>query len=170
MDIKEKIRVIEDFPVEGISFKDITTLLSDGEAFNFSINEMIKMVGSLEFDLIVAPEARGFLIGAPMSFQMKKPFVPIRKKGKLPFETLTYEYELEYGTDILEIHKDAIKPGDKVLIVDDLLATGGTVGAIVEMVEKLGGEVVGLEFLIELDFIKGRDLLKGYRVESLIQY
>jgi adenine phosphoribosyltransferase len=170
MDIKEKIRVIEDFPVEGISFKDITTLLSDGEAFNFSINEMIKMVGSLEFDLIVAPEARGFLIGAPMSFQMKKPFVPIRKKGKLPFETLTYEYELEYGTDILEVHNDAIKPGDKVLIVDDLLATGGTVSAIVEMVEKLGGEVVGLEFLIELDFLKGRDLLKGYRVESLIQY
>lgn len=170
MDIKEKIRVIEDFPVEGISFKDITTLLSDGEAFNFSINEMIKMVGSLEFDLIVAPEARGFLIGAPMSFQMKKPFVPIRKKGKLPFETLTYEYELEYGTDILEVHNDAIKPGDKVLIVDDLLATGGTVSAIVDMVEKLGGEVVGLEFLIELDFLKGRDLLKGYRVESLIQY
>ncbi len=170
MDIKEKIRVIEDFPVEGISFKDITTLLSDGEAFNFSINEMIKMVGNLEFDLIVAPEARGFLIGAPMSFQMRKPFVPIRKKGKLPFETLTYEYELEYGTDILEVHNDAIKPGDKVLIVDDLLATGGTVGAIVEMVEKLGGEVVGLEFLIELDFLKGRDLLKGYRVESLIQY
>ncbi len=170
MDIKEKIRVIEDFPVEGISFKDITTLLSDGEAFNFSINEMIKMVGSLEFDVIVAPEARGFLIGAPMSFQMKKPFVPIRKKGKLPFDTLTYEYELEYGTDILEVHNDAIKPGDKVLIVDDLLATGGTVGAIVEMVEKLGGEVVGLEFLIELDFLKGRDLLKGYRVESLIQY
>ena len=170
MDIKEKIRVIEDFPVEGISFKDITTLLSDGEAFNFSINEMIKMVGSLEFDVIVAPEARGFLIGAPMSFQMKKPFVPIRKKGKLPFDTLTYEYELEYGTDILEVHNDAIKPGDKVLIVDDLLATGGTVGAIVEMIEKLGGEVVGLEFLIELDFLKGRDLLKGYRVESLIQY
>ncbi|MEA3422637.1 MAG: adenine phosphoribosyltransferase [Bacillota bacterium] len=170
MDIKEKIRVIEDFPVEGISFKDITTLLSDGEAFNFSINEMIRMIGDLEFDVIVAPEARGFLIGSPISFQMKKPFVPIRKKGKLPFETLTYEYELEYGTDILEVHNDAIKPGDRVLIVDDLLATGGTVKAIVEMVKKLGGEVVGLEFLIELDFLKGRDLLKEYRVESLIQY
>jgi len=156
MDIKEKIRVIEDFPVKGISFKDITTLLADGEAFNYSIDEMIEMVKDLKFDLIVAPEARGFLIGAPMSYQMKKAFVPIRKKGKLPSKTLTYEYELEYGTDILEVHSDAIKPGDKVLIVDDLLATGGTVNAIVEMVEKLGGEVVGLEFLIELNFLNGR--------------
>ena len=170
MDIKEKIRVIEDFPVKGISFKDITTLLADGEAFNYSIDEMIEMVKDLKFDLIVAPEARGFLIGAPMSYQMKKAFVPIRKKGKLPSKTLTYEYELEYGTDILEVHSDAIKPGDKVLIVDDLLATGGTVNAIVEMVEKLGGEVVGLEFLIELNFLNGRELLKNYRVESLIQY
>ncbi|MBN2260828.1 MAG: adenine phosphoribosyltransferase [Clostridiales bacterium] len=170
MNLDSKIRVIENFPVEGISFKDITTLIADGEAYHYSIEEMIKVFNDLQYNIIVAPEARGFLFGAPMAVLTKKSFVPIRKKGKLPFETLAYEYELEYGTDILEVHQDAIKPGDKVLIIDDLLATGGTVSAIVEMVKKLGGEVVGIGFLIELTFLNGRELLNDYRIETLIQY
>lgn len=170
MNLKDKIRVIEDFPVEGISFKDITTLLIDGEAYHESINGMIKAFEAIEYDIIVAPEARGFLIGGPMAAIAKKAFVPIRKPGKLPFETLTYEYELEYGTDELQVHRDAIKKGDKVLIVDDLLATGGTVIAVKDMVEQMGGEVVGVGFLIELSFLNGRDLLSGYTVKSLIEY
>lgn len=170
MDFKEKIRVIEDFPVEGISFKDITTLLADGPAYAESIDRMIGLFEGIEFDLIVAPEARGFLIGAPMAAQLKKGFVPIRKKGKLPYQTLTYEYELEYGTDELQIHSDAVKPGDRVVVMDDLLATGGTVNAVKNMVEKLGGEVVALGFLIELSFLNGRDMLNGYEVKSLITY
>lgn len=170
MNLKDKIREIEDFPVEGISFKDITTLLSDGEAYEYSIDKMIELFSTVEYNVIVAPEARGFLIGAPMAMKTKKAFVPIRKPGKLPFETLSYEYELEYGTDTLQVHSDAIKKGDKVLIVDDLLATGGTVDAVRHMVEKLGGEVVGLGFLIELTFLDGRSLLKDYQVKSLIEY
>lgn len=170
MNLKDKIRVIEDFPVEGISFKDITTLLLDGPAYSESIEALIALFAETEFDLIVAPEARGFLVGAPMAARLKKGFVPIRKKGKLPYETLTYEYELEYGTDELQMHRDAIKPGDKVLVVDDLLATGGTVNAVAHMVEQLGGEVAGLGFLIELTFLDGRSLLEGYPVKSLITY
>ena len=170
MNLKDKIRVIEDFPVEGISFKDITTLLIDGEAFQESINGMIEAFSDTDYDLIVAPEARGFLIGGPMAVIAKKGFVPIRKPGKLPYETLTYEYELEYGKDELQVHSDAIKSGDRVLIVDDLLATGGTVGAVKDMVEQMGGEVVGIGFLIELTFLNGRDHLNGYNVKTLIEY
>jgi adenine phosphoribosyltransferase len=170
VDLKNKIRVIEDFPKKGISFKDITTLLQDGEAYKYAIDLCIKKVENKEYDVIVGPEARGFLIGAPMAYAAKKAFVPVRKPGKLPFETIKYEYKLEYGTDVLEIHKDAIKPGQKVLIVDDLLATGGTILSTIKLIEELGGEVVGVLFLIELTFLDGRDTLKGYDVISLIEY
>ncbi len=169
MDFTAKIRVIEDFPKKGISFKDITTLLKDPEGLRDAIDTMIDQVSDLDFDLIVGPEARGFIVGTPMAYAMKKGFVPIRKPGKLPAETLRYEYELEYGTDVLEMHKDAIRPGQKVLIADDLLATGGTTKAVVEMIEALGGEVVGLVFLIELGFLKGREMLEGYDVRSIIK-
>lgn len=170
MNLKSLIREVQDFPKEGINFKDVTTLLQNGPAFRFAIDECAKLVADLEYDVIVGPEARGFLIGAPLAYAASKPFIPVRKPGKLPYETLTFEYELEYGTDSLEIHKDAIKPGQKVLIADDLLATGGTVAAIVKMIENLGGEVVGLLFLMELDFLEGSKKLENYRCNSLIHY
>ncbi len=131
---------------------------------------MIKAFESIEYNIIVAPEARGFLIGAPMAAIAKKSFVPIRKPGKLPYTTLTHQYELEYGTDELQVHSDAIKKGDRVLIVDDLLATGGTIVAVKDMIEQMGGEIVGIGFLIELNFLNGRELLSGYTVKSLIEY
>lgn len=170
MGFKDKIRVIEDFPKEGISFKDITTLLKDGEAYKESIDACIEKVREIDFDVVVAPEARGFLIGAPISYEMKKGFVPVRKPGKLPAETLNYEYELEYGTDVLQMHIDGIEKGQKVLIVDDLLATGGTIASVVKMVEKLGGEVAGILFLMELEFLNGRESLEEYRIESVVKY
>jgi adenine phosphoribosyltransferase len=168
MDYKSKIRVIEDFPKEGISFKDITTLLKDGPASRAAMDDCIELVKDLDYDVIVSPEARGFIVGMPISYATRKGFVPVRKPGKLPGETLNYEYELEYGTDTLEIHKDAIQPGMKVLIADDLLATGGTVKAIVDMVEQLGGQVVGYLFLMELSFLKGREKLTEAPVYTLI--
>jgi adenine phosphoribosyltransferase len=170
MDLKEKIRVIEDFPTKGISFKDITTLLKDAEALNECINQMAERFKDVQVDMIVGPESRGFIFATPLAYLLKTGFVPVRKPGKLPAETISYEYALEYGTDRLEIHRDSIKPGQKVLIVDDLLATGGTMYAAAKLVEKLGGEVVGLGFLIELHELNGREKLKGYKVESLIQY
>jgi len=170
MDLRSKVRVVEDFPKEGISFKDVTTLLQDGEAFAYAIDACIDSISGIEFDIVVGPEARGFIMGAPFATKTKKGFVPVRKPGKLPFDTVKFEYELEYGTDILEIHKDAIKPGDRVLIVDDLLATGGTAKAVCQLIEKLGGEVVGLSFLMELDFLGGRKILEAYPVFSVIHY
>ncbi len=170
MDLKEKIRIIDGFPSEGISFKDITTLLKDAEALNECINQMVDRFKDVKVDMIVGPESRGFIFATPLAYVLKTGFVPVRKPGKLPAETISYEYELEYGTDRLEMHKDAIHPGQKVLIVDDLLATGGTMSAAARLVEKLGGEVVGLGFLIELNDLNGREKLKGYKVESLIQY
>lgn len=170
MDFKSKIRVVENFPIEGISFKDITTLLEDGEAYSAAIKGMHESVSDIDYDIIVGPEARGFLTGAPLSMISGKGFVPIRKPGKLPYETIKHEYTLEYGSDVLEIHADSIKPGMKVLIVDDLLATGGTAKAVCDLIEKLGGSVAGLAFLIELDFLNGRDLLKGYEIRSLVHY
>ncbi|RKD28019.1 adenine phosphoribosyltransferase [Caminicella sporogenes DSM 14501] len=170
MNLKDKIRVIEDFPKEGISFKDITTLLQDGKAYKEAIDLCIKELEGKEFDIIVAPEARGFLVGAPLAYATNKGFVPVRKPGKLPYETIKYEYELEYGMDALEIHKDAVKSGQKVIIVDDLLATGGTTLSTIKLVEKLGAEVVGVLFLIELTFLDGRNTLKDYNVMSLIKY
>lgn len=170
MDFDSKIRVIEDFPKAGISFKDITTLLKDGEAYHEAINACAALIEGVEYDVIIGPEARGFLIGAPLSYLTKKGFVPVRKPGKLPAETISHEYALEYGTDVLEIHKDAIKPGQRVLIADDLLATGGTVGAVSELVKKCGGEVVGYLFLIELTFLNGKDSLKDAPIFSVLKY
>lgn len=170
MDLKSKIRVVENFPIEGISFKDVTTLLQDGEAYSYAIDQMVESITDVEFDIIVGPEARGFLIGAPMAAAMKKSFVPVRKPGKLPYETVQYSYELEYGADTLEIHADAIPAGAKVLIADDLLATGGTVGAVKALIEQMGGEVVGAVFLMELDFLKGRNGLGNTPIYSLIHY
>lgn len=170
MDLKQKIRNIKDFPKEGIDFKDITTLLKDGDAFAYTIDEIVKNLKDKNVDLVVGPEARGFLLGTPVAYALKAGFIPVRKPGKLPSEVEVYEYELEYGTDKLEIHKDAILKGQRIAIVDDLLATGGTTRACAELIEKLGGEVVAMEFLIELDFLKGRDKLTGYEVNSLVQY
>lgn len=170
MDLKSKIRVVEDFPKKGISFKDVTTLLADGEAYHQAISECIELLKDVEYDVVVGPEARGFLIGAPLAVIEKKGFVPIRKPGKLPYETIQHEYELEYGTDVLEVHKDAIKPGMRVLVADDLLATGGTAKAVCKLIEKLGGTVAGLVFLMELDFLDGREVLGEYDVYTAIRY
>lgn len=170
MDLKQTVRVIEDFPKEGISFKDITTLLQDGKALKFAINEIIADLKDKDVDLIVGPEARGFLMGTPVAYGMGVGFIPVRKPGKLPWEIESYEYDLEYGSNKLEIHKDAIKPGQKVAIVDDLLATGGTMDAAAKLIEKLGGEVVSMQFLIELEDLDGRAKLAKYNVNSLIKY
>ena len=170
MDLKQTIIVIEDFPKEGISFKDITTLLQNGEALKYAIDEIISDLKDKDVDLIVGPEARGFLLGTPVAYGMGIGFVPVRKPGKLPWEVEGFEYDLEYGSNRLEIHKDAIKPGQKVAIVDDLLATGGTMEAAAKLIEKLGGEVVAMEFLIELEDLDGRDKLGKYNVNSLLKY
>jgi len=170
MDFKEKIREVLDFPNPGISFKDITTLLKDGEAFRQVIDELAAPFRDKGIDLVVGPEARGFIVGVPVAYTLGAGFVPVRKPGKLPAETLVYEYMLEYGTDSLEIHKDAILPGQKVIIVDDLLATGGTVQATIKMVEALGGVIVGLVFLIELSYLDGRKRLGNYNIMSLLKY
>ncbi|WP_026475760.1 adenine phosphoribosyltransferase [Alkaliphilus transvaalensis] len=170
MDLRKAIREIPDFPKEGISFKDITPLFSDAETFKYLIDEFTSQLKDLNIDVVVGPEARGFLVGTPVAYALGTSFVPVRKPGKLPAETIRYEYELEYGTDALEIHKDAIKPGQRVAIVDDLLATGGTVLAAAKLIEELGGEVVSLNFLIELGFLNGRDTLKNYKIESLVKY
>lgn len=170
MDLREKVRVIEDFPKEGISFKDITTLISDGEALKEAVDKMAGFFKDKNIDLVVGPEARGFIFGVPVAYALGAGFVPIRKPGKLPADTVKVEYDLEYGSDILEIHKDAIKPGLRVAIVDDLLATGGTIAAVTKLVEQVGGEVVGLSFAIELEKLKGREKLKDYDVMSLLKY
>ncbi|MGL4913379.1 MAG: adenine phosphoribosyltransferase [Romboutsia sp.] len=170
MDLKKVIREVENFPKEGINFKDITTLMQDGEAFKFTIDQFIKELKDKNVDVIVGPEARGFLMGTPVAYGMGIGFVPVRKPGKLPHETESYEYGLEYGTDTLEIHKDAIKPGQRVAIVDDLLATGGTMEAAAKLIETLGGEVVSMQFLIELELLNGREKLSKYDINSLIKY
>lgn len=170
MDYKEWIRVIPDFPQPGIRFKDITTLLKNGDVYQKAINEMIDHWKDVDYDLIAGPEARGFVIGAPFSYATGKGFVPVRKSGKLPGETVTAEYSLEYGKDALGMHKDAITPGQKVLIADDLLATGGTIATTIQLVEKLGGVVVGASFLIELSYLNGRDQIGDIPVFSLVKY
>lgn len=170
MDLKDKIRSIPDYPQKGVIFRDITTLLKDAEGMVQSVEEMQAKLEGVEFDLVLGPESRGFIFGMPVAYNMKKGFVPVRKKGKLPAEVISREYALEYGTATIEMHKDAVQPGQKVVIVDDLLATGGTAKAIVEMVESAGAEVAALVFLIELDFLEGRKALPGYRVESVIHY
>ena len=170
MDLKKIIREIKDFPKEGIDFKDITTLMQDGDAFKYTIDQFVNELKDQNIDIIVGPEARGFLMGTPVAYALGVGFVPVRKPGKLPYETESYEYGLEYGTDVLEIHKDAIKPGQRVAIVDDLLATGGTMEAAAKLIEKLGGEVVSMQFLIELESLEGREKLSKYNVNSLLQY
>lgn len=170
MDFKDKIRVIPDFPQAGISFKDITTLLMDGESYRSAIDELKKLVAHLEIDVIAGPEARGFVVGAPLAYALGVGFVPIRKSGKLPYETIEAGYALEYGKDTLAMHTDAIKPGQKVLIADDLLATGGTIATSVNLVQQLGGEVVGAAFLIELTALAGRTKLSDVEVVTLLTY
>ena len=170
MDYKSKIRIVEGFPKEGISFKDITTLIADGEGLKQSVDAIANHLREYNVDVIVGPEARGFIFGVPVAYALGVGFVPVRKKGKLPAETVKVEYALEYGTDCLEIHKDAIKPGQRVAIVDDLLATGGTIEAVAKLVEHVGGKVVSMDFAIELTELKGRDRLENYDVMSLVQY
>lgn len=170
MDLKEKIRVIENFPKPGISFKDITTLLQDGEALRETIDQLTSFVKDKKIDVVVGPEARGFLLGTPIAYNLGVGFVPVRKPGKLPGDTLRYEYKLEYGNDALEIHKDSIKPGQRVLIVDDLLATGGTISSAAKLIEQLGGEVACIAFIVELTGLNGRDRLKDYDVNAVVQY
>lgn len=170
MDLKEKIRVIENFPKEGISFKDITTLIGDSEGLKASIDAIVDYLKDKNIDLIVGPEARGFIFGVPVAYALGVGFIPVRKPGKLPAETISVTYDLEYGSDEIQIHKDAIKPGQRIAIVDDLLATGGTVEAVTKLVEQAGGIVSSIDFVTELTDLKGRDKLQGYDVMSLVKY
>ncbi|MBU3154732.1 adenine phosphoribosyltransferase [Clostridium estertheticum] len=170
MELKNSIRVIENFPKKGISFKDITTILQDGKVLKQTIDDIVEYLRDKQIDVIVGPEARGFLFGVPVAYALGAGFVPVRKPGKLPYETLQIEYELEYGTDKLEIHKDAIKPGQRVAIVDDLLATGGTVAAVTKLIEQMGGDVISLNFVIELTDLHGKEKLKDYDIMSLVKY
>ncbi len=170
MDLKDKIRVIEDFPEPGISFKDITTVLKDPTYLKEAIDQLTEDYIEADIDIVVGPESRGFIFGTPIAYKLNAGFVPVRKPGKLPAETVKLEYALEYGKDALEIHKDAINPGDKVLIVDDLLATGGTISATIQLIESLGGVVAGVVFFIELLDLNGRDKIKNYPVKSMIKY
>jgi adenine phosphoribosyltransferase len=169
-DLRARIREIPDFPKPGILFYDITTLLKDAAAFKESVQLMTEPFRATGVDLVVGMESRGFIFSAPMAIELGAGFVPVRKLGKLPAETLSVEYALEYGTNTLEIHKDAVKPGQRVLIVDDLLATGGTVVGTIELLGMLKAQVVGLAFLVELLFLKGRDRLPGQKIHSVIQY
>ena len=169
IDLNSLIRTIPDYPKPGIQFKDITPVLKNHRAMKQACEQLAERFKDDGVQVIAAPEARGFIFGVPQAMHMECSFVPIRKPGKLPYETNSVTYDLEYGTDTVEIHTDAINPGDKVLLVDDLLATGGTMSACTQLVEKLGGTVVGCAFLIELGFLNGRELLKDYRVEALIQ-
>jgi adenine phosphoribosyltransferase len=170
MDFASKIRTIENFPKEGVSFKDITTLFQDPEAFKAMIDTIKDRYKDEKIDTIVGIESRGFLVGAPLAYALGAGFVLVRKPGKLPCKVERVEYELEYGTDALEIHSDALKPGERVLICDDLLATGGTTKATIELVKKLGAEVVSLAFIIELTYLNGREKLEGYDIYSLVKY
>jgi adenine phosphoribosyltransferase len=170
VDLASRIRDVPDFPQKGILFKDITTLLKDGPAFKEAIDQITDHVRSWGVDLVVGMESRGFIFAAPIAYNLGVGFAPVRKLGKLPSETISAEYALEYGTNTLELHTDAVREGQRVLIVDDLLATGGTVGATIDLVERLGGEVAGTAFLVELSFLGGRRLLDGYRVTTIITY
>ncbi|MFG6148410.1 adenine phosphoribosyltransferase [Halobacillus sp. B23F22_1] len=170
MDYKQHIAIVEDWPKKGIRFKDITPLMDNGKAFKSAVDEIVEYSRDKEIDIIVGPEARGFIVGCPVSYALEIGFAPVRKEGKLPRETIKVDYGLEYGKDVLTIHKDAIKPGQRVLIVDDLLATGGTIEATINLVEQLGGVVAGCAFLVELTYLDGRDKLEGYDVLTLMQY
>lgn len=169
-ELKDYVRNIPDFPKKGVMFRDITTVLQDPDGLQLAINSLQENLKDVDFDVVVAPESRGFIFGVPIAYNMKKSFVPVRKKGKLPFETIEQTYDLEYGTATIELHKDAIAKGQKVVIIDDLLATGGTLKAIIDLVEKLGAEVVKVCCLIELPELGGRNLVKGYDVSSCISF
>lgn len=168
--VEDYVRSIPDFPEEGIVFRDITSVLQDAEGLQLAIDGVDDLLKGLDYDIVVGPESRGFIFGVPVAYNNHKGFVPVRKKGKLPCETISADYALEYGTATIEIHKDAIKPGQKVVIVDDLIATGGTTEAIIKLIEQLGGEVVKVVFLMELEGLKGRDKLKNYDVDAVIKY
>ncbi len=168
--LEEYVRSIPDFPKPGIVFRDITTVLQDKDGLRLSIDAMQEFLKDTDFDLVVGPESRGFIFGVPIAYNMNKGFVPVRKKGKLPSETISQEYDLEYGSATLEIHKDAIKPGQRVVIIDDLIATGGTTEAIIKLIEKLGGEVVKVVFLMELAGLEGRKKLEGYDVQAALRF
>ena len=169
-DLRAKIREVPDFPKPGILFYDITTLLKDPDAFRQVIDRMADQVKDSSVDLVVGMESRGFIFSAPLAYQLHAGFVPVRKLGKLPAETIEVEYDLEYGTATLEIHKDAIQPGQRVLIVDDLLATGGTVQGTIELVQRLGGEIAGLSFMVELTGLNGREALGDFQIHTLLTY
>lgn len=169
-ELKDYVRNIPDFPKKGVMFRDITTVLQDPDGLQLAIDSIQDNLKDIDFDVVVAPESRGFIFGVPVAYNMKKGFVPVRKKGKLPYETIEQTYELEYGTATIELHKDSLTKGQKVVIIDDLLATGGTLKAIIDLVEKLGAEVVKVCCLIELPELGGRNLVKGYDVSSSISF
>ena len=168
--LEEYVKSIPDFPEKGIIFRDVTSVLQDAEGLHLAIDQMQEKLEGVDFDVVLGPESRGFIFGVPIAYNMHKAFVPVRKKGKLPRATISQTYDLEYGTATIEIHKDAIQPGQKVVIIDDLIATGGTTEAIIKMVEELGGEVVKIVFLMELAGLKGRERLSGYDIDSAIIY
>jgi adenine phosphoribosyltransferase len=170
MNFKEHIRIIPDFPKPGIRFKDITTLLQNGPVYKVAIDQLAEFTRTLEVDVIAGPEARGFVVGAPLALAVGVGFVPVRKSGKLPYESVKEEYSLEYGKDSLAMHVDAVKPGQRVLIADDLLATGGTINTTIKLIEQLGGKVVGAAFFIELSYLDGRKVLGDIPTHSLVQY
>ncbi|UUX34603.1 adenine phosphoribosyltransferase [Fundicoccus culcitae] len=170
MNLKDYIARVDNYPEEGIVFRDITPLMANGEAFAEATNQIVDYAKELEVDVVVGPEARGFIVGCPVAYELNIGFIPVRKKGKLPREVIEIDYSLEYGTNTLTIHADSIKPGQRVLIIDDLLATGGTVKASIDLVEKLGGIVVGCAFLIELTDLNGREKIKGYNIKALMDY
>ena len=167
--LEDYVVTIPDFPEPGIMFRDVTSVLQDADGLQLAINSLQDLLKDVEFDVLIGTESRGFIFGMPIAYNLHKPFVLVRKKGKLPRETVSKEYDLEYGKAVIEMHKDAIKPGQKVVLVDDLIATGGTMKAAAELVEELGGEVVKIIFLMELAGLKGRDALKGYDVASVIK-
>ena len=168
--LEEYVRSIPDFPEEGILFRDVTSVLQDADGLHLAIDTMQDLIKDMDFDVVAGPESRGFIFGTPIAYLNHKPFVLIRKQGKLPCETVSKEYDLEYGTATIEMHKDSIKPRQKVLIVDDLIATGGTTQAMIQLIESLGGIVVGVVVLIELAGLNGRDKIKGYRVDAALTY
>ncbi len=168
--LEEYVRSIPDFPEPGVIFRDVTSILQDADGLNLAIDSMQSYLKGMDLDVIVGLESRGFMFGVPLAYNLHKAFVPVRKKGKLPCETISQTYDLEYGSEEIEIHKDAIKPGQKVAVVDDLIATGGTVEAAVKLIERLGGEVVKIVFLMELEGLNGREKLEGYNVDSVIRY
>ncbi|WP_066063891.1 adenine phosphoribosyltransferase [Neobacillus soli] len=170
MDLKQFITIVPDYPKQGIKFKDITPLMNNGEAYKYATDQIVSYAKEKQIDIIVGPEARGFIIGCPVAYSLGLGFAPVRKEGKLPRETIKVSYGLEYGQDVLTIHKDAIQPGQRVLITDDLLATGGTIEATIQLVESLGGVVAGIAFLVELGYLEGRNKLNGYDILTLMHY